>query len=190
MWVENGETLQLSQKGKTITCTMDNSVLLVVSRLSSYSNSICFTSRRKDQSNYSRKLVPLLDLVTTWSDKHACGKPVLTDHEKQATGICEPADETNEEDPTQGTPVWLQPFTVYLEDLEMWQHIPLNKWTQIRKVRLQKWRHKNGSIVFMLTSAKTKRDLFCDQKNGWPDNSRAKKKTKDVNLGTITDTLT
>ena len=25
------------------------------------------------------------------------------------------------------------------------------------------WRHKNGSTVFMLTSAKTKRDLFCDQ---------------------------
>ena len=28
------------------------------------------------------------------------------------------ADETNKEDPTQGIPVWLQPFTVNLQDLE------------------------------------------------------------------------
>ena len=43
---------------------------------------------------------------------------MLTDHDKQATGNREPADETNKEDPTQGIPVWWQPFTVNLEDLE------------------------------------------------------------------------
>ena len=43
---------------------------------------------------------------------------MLTDHDKQATGNREPADETNKEDPTQGIPVWLQPFTVNLQDLE------------------------------------------------------------------------
>ena len=65
-----------------------------------------------------RKLGPLLDPVTTRWDKHACGKPMLTDHDKQATGNLEPADETNKESPTQGILVWLQPFTVCLEDLE------------------------------------------------------------------------
>ena len=43
---------------------------------------------------------------------------MLTDHDKQATGKREPANEMNKEDPTQGIPVWLQPFTVNLEDLE------------------------------------------------------------------------
>ena len=102
-----------------ITCTMDNSVLLVVSRLSSYSSSILSsTSRSKDQSNYFRKLGTSSDPVTTRSGERACGKPMLTDHDKQATGNREPADETNEEDPMQIISVWLQPFTVDLEDLE------------------------------------------------------------------------
>ena len=44
--VENGETPQLTKHGKTITCTMDNSELLVVSRLSSHSSSrLSSTSR-------------------------------------------------------------------------------------------------------------------------------------------------
>ena len=43
---------------------------------------------------------------------------MLTDHDKQVTGNREPADETNKEDSTQGIPVWLQPFTVNLEDWE------------------------------------------------------------------------
>ena len=41
-------------------------------------------------------------------------KTMLTDHDKQATENREPADEMNKEDPTQGLPVWLQPFTVHL----------------------------------------------------------------------------
>ena len=43
---------------------------------------------------------------------------MLTDHDKQATGNREPANEMNKEDPTQGIPFWLQPFTFNLEDLE------------------------------------------------------------------------
>ena len=43
---------------------------------------------------------------------------MLTDHDKQATGNREPANELNKEDPTQGILVWLQPFTVNLENLE------------------------------------------------------------------------
>ena len=89
---KNGETPRLTKNGKTITCTMDNSVLLVVSRLSSYSSRILSsTSRSTDQSNYSRNLGTLSDPVTTRSDKHACGKPMLTNHDKQATGNREPS---------------------------------------------------------------------------------------------------
>ena len=83
------------------------------------------------------------DPETTRSDKHVCVKPMLTDPDKQDTGNREPADETNKEDPTQGILVWLQLFTVNLEDLEaQCSHIPLEERSQIRKVMLQKWRHK------------------------------------------------
>ena len=53
------------------------------------------TSRSKDQSNYSRKLGTLSDPVQTRSDKHARGKPMLTDHDKQATENREAANEMN-----------------------------------------------------------------------------------------------
>ena len=96
---------------------------LVVSRLSSYSSSILSsTSRSKDQSNRFRKLGTLADPVATRSDRHACANPTLTDHDKQATGNREPANEMNKEDPTKGILVWFQPFTVNLEDLEA--HVP------------------------------------------------------------------
>ena len=53
--------------------------------------------------------------------------PLTTRSDKQATGDHEPAyknllDEKHKEDPTQGIPDWLQPFTVNLEDLET--HVP------------------------------------------------------------------
>ena len=56
---------------------------------------------------------------------------MLTDHDKQATGNREPADETNKEDPTQGIPVWLQPLTVNLQDLEK-SAMANRQWTQQR----------------------------------------------------------
>ena len=43
---------------------------------------------------------------------------MLTDHDMQATVNREPANEMNKEDPTQGIPDWLQPFTDNLENLE------------------------------------------------------------------------
>ena len=107
---------------------MDNFEPLVVPGLSSYSSSsLSSKSRSTDQSNYSRKLGTISNPVTTRSDKHACRKPTLTDPDKQATGNREPThekflDEMNKEDPTQGIPDWLQPFTDNLEDLET--HVP------------------------------------------------------------------
>ena len=176
IWVENGETLRLTKNGKTITCTMDNSVLLVVSRLSSYSSSILSTtSRSKDQSNHTRKSRTLSDPVTTRSGKHACGKPMLTDHGKQTTGNREPADEMNKEDPTQSILVWLQPFTVNPEDQRrMCSHMPLKERT-----------HRFGTWCFQSGDTKTEAQYSCllPQKpkeiysaNGkvwWFDNRRA-----------------
>ena len=90
-WVKNGN--KLTGWWKSTTCTTDNLVLLVVSRLSSYSSSILSsTSRSKGSVLSFQKLGTLLDPVTPWSDKHAYGKPMLTDHDEQATGNREPAD--------------------------------------------------------------------------------------------------
>ena len=100
---KNGETPRLAQNGKTITCTVDSSVPLVVPGLSSSSSSsLSSTSRSTDQSNYSRKLGTLSDPVTTRCDKHACGKPMLTDLDKQATGNREPAHNFFQDEMKQG----------------------------------------------------------------------------------------
>ena len=100
---------------------MDNFVPLVISGLSSSSNSTSApTSRPKDQSNSSGESATLSDPVTTRSAKRACGKPMQTNPDKLASGNRGPAhkkDEMNEKDPTQSIPDWLQPCTDNLEDL-------------------------------------------------------------------------
>ena len=186
-WVENGETPQLAQNGKTISCTVDTLRTSCRTRTVTHSSSsLPVAPRSTDQSNYSRKLGPLLDPVTTRSDKHACGKPMLTDHDKQATENREPASEMNKEDPTQGIPVWLQPFTVNLEDLEyMCPHIPLKECTQIRKVTLQKWKHKKRKHSVHAYFRKNQK-IYSAIRKVW---CRARSSAKEVNLGTLTDTL-
>ena len=65
-----------------------------------------------------------------------------TDHDKQATGNHEPANEMNTEDPTQGILVWFQPSTVNLEDLET--HVPAHpseREGDASKVETQKRKH-------------------------------------------------
>ena len=92
---------------------MDNFVPLVVpGLLSSSSSSSASTSRPKDQSNYFRKLGLSSDPVTSRSDKQACGKPMLTDPDRLASGNRGPAhknDKMNEEDPTQGILIGYNP---------------------------------------------------------------------------------
>ena len=56
------------------------------------SSSLSSTSRSTDF--FSGKLGPISDPVTIRSDKHACGKPMLTDPDKQAAGNREPTCET------------------------------------------------------------------------------------------------
>ena len=89
---------------------------------------------------------------------------------------------------------WFLPFTVNLEDLQM--HVLAHSSERANSESTgdasKKWRHKNGSKVFMLTSAKkkkTKEKILRAEKCG--DLTTAKhtrSSTKDVNLGTITDT--
>ena len=169
---------------------MDNSVLLVVSRLSSDSRSILSsTSRWKIQSNYSRKLGPLLDPVTTRSVKHACGIPMLTHHDKQVTENHEPPNEMNKEDPTKRIPGWWQPFTVNLEDLEA--HV-----LALSSERANSDSDGDASEVDTKTEAqfsyslpqKPKEIYSARRKVWWLDISRARSSAKDVNLGTFTDT--
>ena len=146
--MENGETPQLTPKWEdNYKYNRQLSTSRCIKIVSSYSSSsLSLTSRSTDQSYCSRKLGTLSDPVTTRSAKHACGKPMQTNPEKPASGSRGSAhieDETDKEDPTQGFPDWLQPFTVDLEDLEaQCSHIPLKERTQIRKVMLQKCRHK------------------------------------------------
>ena len=156
----NDETPRLTKNGKTITCTMDNFVPLVVPGLSSSSSSSsASTSRPKDQSNSSGESETSTDPVTTRSDQRACGKPMQTDPDKLASRNCGPAhrkDEMNKEDPMQGIPVWLQPFTENLEDLEA--HVPAH--SSGREISdsesdASKVGHKNGCTVLNLTSSKT-----------------------------------
>ena len=105
--------------------------------------------------------IPLLDPVTTRSALHACGKPIVTDHDKQATENREPANEMNKEDQTQVILVRLQPFSVDLEDLEV--HVlahsseRANSDSEVTASKLET--QKNGSTVFMLAFAKKKGDL-------------------------------
>ena len=114
-----------------------------------------------------------------------------TDHDKQATENREPANEMNKEDPTQGIPVWLQPFN--LEDREAYvlAHSSERANSDLEggasKVETQKTEAQRSCLL----PQQTKRDLFCDQKSTvtWQEQS-TKSPTKDVNLGTVTDTLT
>ena len=60
----------------------------------SYQDCHLFRLQHRDQrisKILAEKLGLLSDPVTTRSDKHACGKLMLTDPDKQTTGNCEPA---------------------------------------------------------------------------------------------------
>ena len=92
---------------------------------SSSSSSSASTSRPKDQSKSSGESEAPTDPMTTRRAKHGRGKPMQTNPEMQASGsrgLAHTANEINKEDPTQGIPDWLQPFTENLEDLQT--HVP------------------------------------------------------------------
>ena len=71
-----------------------------------------------------------------------------------------------QEDPTQGILDWWQPFTFNLEDLEM--HVLAHFCERVNSDSegdaSKSGATKNGSTVFLLTSANTERDLSYEQK--------------------------
>ena len=92
---------------------------------------------------------------------------MLTDHDKQATGNREPANEMNKEDPMQGIPVWLEPFIVNLEDLEAYvlahtsERATSDSAGDASKMETQKRKPQCSCSP----PQKTKRDLFCGRKS-------------------------
>ena len=118
------------------------------------------TSRPKDQSKSFAKSETSSDPMTTRSAKHASGKPMQTNPDKQASGSPGSAhteDETDREDPTQGIPDWLQPFTANLKDLEM--HVPAHSSDSSERGCFKRRDKKNGSTVSIFTSST---DRNCD----------------------------
>ena len=185
-FISFAQNADIHMSGKRRNSTIDQKMgrQLLVPRTTQYfmlyqdlssSSRLSSTTRSTDQSNYSKKLGTLSDPVTTWSDKHACGKPMLTDHDKQATGNREPANEMNKEDPTQGIPVWWQPFTFYLEDLEA--HVLAHSSEreisdsegEASKVETQ----KTEAQCSCLLPQKSKEIYSAIRKVWWLDNSRA-----------------
>ena len=148
--------------GRQLTCIIDKSVLLVVSRLSSYSSSILSsTSRSKDQSNCSRKLPP------TRNNKHACGKPILTDHCMQATEHHAPAIGMNKEDPSM-----VFSFGDILSQFISWT------WRDVLAHASETVNSDSEGDAWKVESSKRKHSV-----HEWLDNSRSQVSTKDVNLG-------
>ena len=183
---------------KTITCRIDNHVRLVVPGLSSYSrSSLSSTSRSTDQSNYSRKLghyqIQWRHEVTSMHAGNRCWQILTRRPRETENQHTKKLDETDKEDPTQGIPDWLQPFTDNLEDLET--HVLAHSSERensdsqgdASKVVTQK---RKQSMYNHFTKAEIAtyswepklrgffaenvvRDLFREQKNWWLDNSRA-----------------
>ena len=82
---KNGELPRLTKNGIKITCTMDNFVPLVVPGLSSSpSSSSASASKPKGQTSSSGESETSSE--TTRSAKPACGKPMQTNPDKQASG--------------------------------------------------------------------------------------------------------
>ena len=121
---KNGETPRLANHGKSITCTLDNFVLLVVPGLSSIPAAVCLQHRDQRISNFSEhwdcyQIQSRLEVTSVHAGSR-CWQ-ILTSRPRetvnQHTKIF--LNEMYKEDPTEGIPDWLQPFTVNLEDLEM-----------------------------------------------------------------------
>ena len=171
-----GETPQLATNWKSITGMMDNFELLVESGLSSIPAAVCLQHRDQQISKIMSEnwdyyqIRPRLE-VPSMHAGNRCWQILISRPREtmdQHIYIYIFNDEVYKEDPTQGIPDWLQPFTVNLEDLEyMCSHISLKEWIEIRKVMLPKWRHQNGSTVFIPTSTKVPKEIYCTNRRDW-----------------------
>ena len=187
-----GETPRLADNGKSITCTMDNFVLLVVPGLSSVPAAVCLQHRAQQIS----KIIPdILDYyqiqsrleVTSMHAGNRCWQ-ILTHRPREAVNQHTNIFPTNCTRRIQRK-VFLIGYSPSQLISRTWRctcfYIHLKEGIQIRIVMLQKWWNKNGSTAFWPTSANTERDLVHEQKRlvTW------KQWSAKVNLGTITSSL-
>ena len=126
----------------------------------SSSSSSASTSRPKDQSKSSAESEASTDPMTTRRAKHACGKPMQTNPDKQGLGKPWFSTHRKRDGPKRvQRKAFLFGYSPSQKIQRTWRrmcpHIPLKERSRIRKVMLQKWRHTNGSTVFILTSLKT-----------------------------------
>ena len=122
---KKGETPQLANNWKSITRFLDNFVLLVVPGLSSLPAAVCLQHRDQRISKISSENWDYYQIqsrleVTSMHAGNRCWQ-ILTSRPRETVNqqTKKKTDEMYQEDPTQGIPDWLQPFTVNLEDLEM-----------------------------------------------------------------------
>ena len=165
--------------GRTITCTMDNSVLLVVSRLSSCSSSISLSSpsRSKDQYNYSRKSGTHHQIqcrleVTSMHVGNRCWQIVTI---RPRWTVIQRTRWTSKIQ----CKAFLFGYSLSQLIWRTWRcmcsHIPLRE----RELRFGRWCFKsgdtkNGSIVFHGLLAKKPKEIYSgSRKVWWFDNSRA-----------------
>ena len=154
IWVENNETPQLAQIVKTMLIRWATQYFSLYQDCRHIPAAfLSSTSRSKEQSNFQK-----IENIVRSSDNskwQACMRETVKQQTRRTRKIQRKA--------------FLFGYSPSQWIWRTWRHfcshIPLKERTQIRKVMLQKWRHKNGSTVFMLYSAKTKRDLFCEQKS-------------------------
>ena len=170
---------------------MDNSVLLVVSRLSSHFSSILSTTLRStDQSNYIRKS------GTTIRSSHnskwqACMRETDADRSWQA-GHGEPRTSKRDEQGRSNArhSCLVTALHSYLEAhvlAHASERVNSDSEGDASKVETQK---TEAQCSCLHPQKKNKRDVFCERKSmvTWQQQS-TKSSTNDVNLGTITDTL-
>ena len=126
LWVaKKVKTPQLANNWKSITRFLDNFVLLVVPGLSSLPAAVCLQHRDQRISKITSENWDYYQIqsrleVTSMHAGNRCWQ-ILTSRPRETVNqqTKKKTDEMYQEDPTQGIPDWLQPFTVNLEDLEM-----------------------------------------------------------------------
>ena len=159
---------EVDRKWKSTTCITDNLVLLVVSRLSSYSSSILSsTSRSKDQSNYSKTG----NTIRSGNNSKWQARMRETDADKSwRAGHGEPWTSRLDEQGRSNARHSCLVTALHSDSRGSGGACPRTFFWK-RELRIGRWcfksgdTKKNGSTMFMLTSAETERDIRCEQRS-------------------------
>ena len=132
------------------------------------SSSLSSTLRSTDI--FFRKLGQFSDPVTTRSDKHACGKPMLTDPDKQAAGNREPTCEKFFRRDVQGGSNARYSWLVTARHMRSLNS--LKEFTRIRKVRLRRVKTKKRKHNVHAYLPQIPKEIYStNRRDWWLDNS-------------------